>query len=120
MPDGYNTPKDDFDISIKANINSDGVLQSVTFKHGEDTITYKGEYPDDEGVPKGDTAENMVAHFNSGLIQDDLINQKAPFLPFTGGIGTLILYILGAALIAGAVTYLVIASKKRKKAENSK
>lgn len=120
VPDGYNTPKDDFDISITANINSDGILQSVTYKHGEDTITYKGEYPDDEGVPKGDTAENMVAHFNSGLIQDDLINQKAPFLPFTGGIGTLILYILGAALIAGAVTYLVIALKKRKKAENSK
>ena len=123
VPDGYNTPKEDFDLSITANIDENGLLKYVEYKHGEEAVkkymeTYAGG-DTDPAVPKDDTADNMIAHFKTGLVQDNIENQKAPFLPFTGGIGTLIFYILGIALIAGAVTYLVIASKKRKKAEEN-
>ena len=104
-PDGYNT-MDDFDIEIQAEINENtGKLVEVTYIHGEETIHY--------------TDTTNAAIFQSGLLPDTLTNQKAPFLPFTGGIGTLIFYVLGIALIGGAVTYLVIASKKRKKAEEN-
>ena len=102
-PDGYNT-MDDFDIEIQAEINAaTGKLEAVTYIHGEETIRYT------------DTTNDAV--FQSGLLPDILTNQKAPFLPFTGGIGTLIFYVLGTALIVGAITYLVVIAKKRKKAE---
>ena len=116
VPDGYNTPEEDFDIKIEAEINeSTDKLESVTYTHGTESVTYKAAYT--KGDPEYDDSEDMVARFHSGLLKDTIENQKAPFPPFTGGIGTLIFYILGIALNGGAVTYLVIASKKRKKAE---
>lgn len=113
-PDGYNT-MDDFAFSIDADIDTNGELKSVTYKHGDKEITYKPSYDGD--VPAGETDTNLIAHFKAGLVQDTLENQKAPFLPFTGGIGTMIFYVLGTALIAGAITYLVVTTKKRKSAE---
>ena len=125
VPDGYN-PMDDFELNIEADINADtGMLEKVVYTHGGKTTTYLGStgaYEStelgDETVPEADRA-GRVERFKSGLLPDTIVNQKAPFLPFTGGIGTLIFYALGIALIAGAVTYLVIASKKRKKAEEN-
>ncbi len=122
VPDGYNS-MDDFELRIEADINTDGTLQKVVYTHGGKTTTYLGtegaydaaEYVG-ETVPADERA-GRVKHFESGLLPDTIVNQKAPLLPFTGGIGTLIFYVLGIALIAGAVTYLVISSKKRKKAE---
>lgn len=122
VPDGYNSPKGDFDIGIQAKINeNDGSLESITYTHGTEKVVYKASYTPEEqsALPSGETVENLTAHFEAGLVQDSVENQKAPFLPFTGGIGTLIFYILGIALIAGAVTYLVIAAKKRKKTEEN-
>ncbi len=118
-PAGYNTMAD-FDISITANIDeTSGDLQSVVYKHGEETITYKASYEPGEDLPEGETEGNLTAHFKSGLVQDQLVNQKAPFLPFTGGMGTLVFYLLGAALIVGAVTYLVVTSRKRRAESNA-
>ncbi len=116
VPDGYNTPEEDFDIKIEADINKDsGELEKVTYTHDEETVTYKDSYDPAEELPDGETSDNMIAHFRSGMLPDTIVNQKAPFLPFTGGTGTLIIYVLGVALISGAVIYLVTVSKKRKR-----
>lgn len=106
-PDGYNT-MDDFDIEITPDINptAPGELRKITYRHGTEEKIY---------TSSDDAAINGV--FTSGLLPQQLVNIKAPFLPFTGGKGTLIFSVLGCALIAGAVVYLVIASKRRKKFE---
>ncbi len=110
-PDGYNT-MDEFVFVIQAETDENGALVRVTYSaEGKPGIVYDN-FGNDQ-IPN--TAAKGV--FSSGLLPDTLINQKAPFLPFTGGTGTMIFYILGAVLIAGAVTYLVIAAKRRKKAE---
>lgn len=111
-PDGYNTMKD-LSITIVAKFNeATGALESVTYtgSNGEQK-TYNSSNNETEGATKG--------VFSSGLLPDTLVNPKAPLLPFTGGIGTVIFYVLGGLLVAGAVTYLVIASKKRKKTEEN-
>lgn len=126
-PDGYNPMAEDFDIKIEAEISSEK-LKKVTYTHDGETVTYldtKAAYneanalPDGETMPDADEIGNRVTRFKSGLLADTIVNQKAPFLPFTGGVGTLVFYILGAALIAGAVTYLVIVAKKRRRTEEN-
>lgn len=109
-PDGYNT-MDDYKIEIIANINNEtGELTSVT---------YKGNGADSGTTYDNNGNEEVKGVFSSGLLPDKLTNQKAPLLPFTGGIGTVIFYVLGGLLVAGAVSYLVIGSKKRKKTEET-
>ncbi len=103
-PAGYNT-MGEFTIKIDAAFEGNN-LKSFT-------------YTPSEGAAKTYNPTEGSDVYVSGLIPQNLINVKAPFLPFTGGIGTLIFYVLGIALIAGAVTYLVIAAKKRKKAEEN-
>lgn len=112
-PDGYNT-MDDFSFTIQAEVDTNGELQGVTYTP-DNGLPVRYDNFGNENVPN----ETAKAVFRSGLLPEKLVNQKAPFLPFTGGMGTLIFYILGAVLIAGAVTYLVIASKKRKKAQEN-
>lgn len=119
-PDGYNT-MEDFTFKIKANINQDtGVLESVQYYAPaiaqDPTATYDAT---GSSAPKDET-ELFKGIFEKGLLPETLENQKAPFLPFTGGIGTVIFYVTGGLLIAGAVTYFVVSSKKRKKAEQAK
>lgn len=110
-PDGYNT-MDDYEFSIKAVIDENGILKSVTYTPASG-IPIK--YDDLRDGPDGDIA----VRFKSGLLPDNLINQKAPFLPFTGGRGTVIFYAVGGALIVGVVVYLAVSSKKRRKTDNN-
>ncbi len=102
-PADYNT-MDPFVFTITADIDAtSGALKSVTYQHvGEDAIVYDNEH--------------NTARFTSGLLPDDLENQKAPLLPFTGGIGTTIFYIAGGLLIVLAAAYLVATGIKRKNA----
>lgn len=111
-PDGYNTMKD-LSITIAAKFNEvTGDLESVTYTGSDGRPQeYDSANNGTEGPTKG--------VFSSGLLPDTLVNQKAPLLPFTGGIGTVIFYVVGGLLVAGAVTYIVIASKKRKKIEEN-
>ena len=126
VPDGYNHPEKDFDITITAEFESDGKLKKIVYKHGEETVTYFAEDGDytadnlgDEDVPVGDELTDRKNRFKSGLLKDSIENQKAPLLPFTGGVGTIIFYVLGGTLIVGAIVYLVIVSKKNKKTEEN-
>ncbi len=123
VPDGYNSLKGDFDISIQAEIDdNNGSLKSVTYKHGtEAEVVYK-IYSQDEisNFPGGETAaKNLIAHFEAGLVQDSIENQRAPILPFTGGVGRIIIYALGIALIAGVAVHLTIVFKKRKRVKEN-
>ena len=108
-PAGYNT-MDPFTFRIDAQINAFGQFTSVAYYA-----------PANAGAPETTytAGEDTKAVFESGLLPEQLENQKAPFLPFTGGTGTVIFYALGTALVAGAGLYLVIAAKKRKKHENN-
>ncbi len=126
VPDGYNRPEEDFDIKIDANIKATGELEKVVYTHGGETVTYlstAAEYDTaplgTEAKPVGDELTDRVARFKTGLLKDNIENQKAPLLPFTGGIGTIIFYVLGDTLIVGAVVYLVIVYRKHKKTEEN-
>ncbi len=108
-PDGYNTMKD-FTFKIKAAIDPNtGLLTKVDYYT-----------PENAGVPtKTYDNNNDVGIFQSGLIPQTLENLKAPSLPFTGGVGRLIICVLGGTLIAGAMAYIMIKAKKRRMAEDN-
>lgn len=97
---GYNTMKD-IEITITPVINENGELTDVN-------ITIGGRLYDDA------FAGGRLA---TGRNQLTLVNSPAAFLPNTGGIGTVIFYVLGGAILAGAVICLVV-SKKSKKLNN--
>ncbi len=103
-PDGYNT-MDPFWFKIVPTFAKSGELESVIY------APMKGQFKT--------YTSTQGAVFSSGLMPQTLTNIKAPFLPFTGGIGTTIFYILGVVLIAGAAIYLVISIKKRNKKEDN-
>ncbi len=108
-PDGYNT-MEPFDFKIKAVISEKtGTLLELQYYHPANSEKYTAHYSGAFG--------HEVYH--SGLFPETLVNQKAPFLPFTGGIGTIIFYVLGLALIGGAVAYFVISYRKRKKQQST-
>ncbi len=119
-PAGYNTMLP-FEFTITADIDDLGILLKVTYKHDDEEIVYKPSY--DNGEIDGDTdgtiADDLIARFKTGLLADTLVNEKAPLLPFTGGMGTVIFYVTGSLMIAGAVIYLVIAIRRRRSEENS-
>ncbi len=107
VPDGYNT-MDPFTFRIDAILDEAGKLTRIDYYQPANSESPTASYDSTTG--------NAI--FESGLLPETLVNQKAPFLPFTGGIGTLVFYVLGGALIAGAVVYLVVSAKKRKKPED--
>ncbi len=107
-PAGYNTMAD-FNLKIEEKLTeATGILERFTYTSDTNTL----------GTTYSASSESDV--FNNGLIPDTLTNIKAPLLPFTGGIGTVIFYVLGGALVAGAIVYIIIIAKKRRKeTENS-
>ena len=103
-PAGYNTMKD-FELKVNATILESALSEFTYQANGDAVTTYNGT--------------TNTGTYNSGLIGQELVNTKAASLPFTGGIGTLIFYVVGGAMIAGAVLYLVIIAKKRGRQENA-
>ncbi|MDO5024094.1 SpaH/EbpB family LPXTG-anchored major pilin [Slackia piriformis] len=76
-PDGYNKLKDPVDVTIVANYDQDGVLQSWTVNGGGN-----------------DVALNIQ-------------NNKGTLLPETGGMGTIIFTVVGALAIIGGIAWAV-------------
>lgn len=110
-PDGYNTMADiEFEIVPVINPTT-GELESVSIvvtkldTSGDGKVTDDDVDRDDATAGSGDVTE--------GLIPMTLVNHKAPTLPNTGGIGTIIFYVAGGLLLAGAAVYLVV-SRTRK------
>ena len=50
----------------------------------------------------------------TGILSTDVVNQQGLTLPETGGIGTTIFYVLGAALVIGAAVLLVVRKRMSK------
>lgn len=100
-PDGYNTIEP-IEFEIIANYDNDGKLTSLSVdsaNEGKFTATVSS------------SNENV-----SGSLSTIVVNEPGSSLPSTGGMGTTILYIVGALLIIGAGATLVI---KRRRAEEN-
>ncbi len=96
---GYNT-MNPITFTITPIIDEFGNLTGLS-------ATVDGERLDDVSVG------SVTAKFD--LISMTLINYPAPFLPSTGGIGTVIFYVLGGLILAGVIAFLIIKSRKRTK-----
>lgn len=88
-PAGYNTMAD--------------LTFTVTATHDDETLSLTSL--------SGDTFTGEVT---TGTLTSDIVNKEGSTLPSTGGMGTTILYVGGAALMVGAAILLV--SKKRMQA----
>lgn len=92
-PQGYNTIDPiEFTITATHDITSDN--PQLTALTGTDGKEFE-----------------MTANVSAGSLTDDIINRHGSTLPETGGIGTTIIYILGAALVIGAGVMLVTRKK---------
>lgn len=97
-PNGYNT-MDDFDITIKAEVDTDGTLKE------ESKAESSNENP----------SVNDDHMTDDGWIELELKNTKT-LLPGTGGIGTTIFQVSGIVLLVGAAIYLFVSSSKKREA----
>lgn len=52
--------------------------------------------------------ERMTGNIEEGLVSIEIRNTKGSILPSTGGMGTTVFYVLGAAIVLGAGTVLVL------------
>ena len=86
-PDGYNMLKKPVEITIYCELPEEGTGNCVW------TVTENAKIIDD------------------GIVRIDIVNKTGSLLPATGGIGTTIIYVVGAVLVVGAIVLLVI--KKR-------
>lgn len=98
-PNGYNKI-DPFTFTITATVDASGITSL--------TVT---------DISSGDLVTDITATSGSvtgGKIAIQVEDPKAPLLPFAGGMGTMIFYVVGGLLVAGAALYLVFDAKKRK------
>ena len=68
------------------------------------------------GVISTNLTNVFTADVEAGSLTADIENTKGSILPSTGGMGTTILYLVGALLIIGAGTTLVM---RRRRAEEN-
>lgn len=93
-PKGYNTMAD-IKFTITATYGTDGSVSTLTFTDTD------GRTAEITGI--SESAENI----KDNTISVTFVDEKAPLLPFTGGMGTYIFYALGGILLAGAAIYIV-------------
>lgn len=110
-PEGYNTMKP-VKFEVTATHGADG--ESAT-GYAIKTLEAGSEFT---GSVNGGTIERKKADTThtavTGEVYGEIINNEGSTLPETGGMGTTIIYILGAALVIGAGVVLV----SRKKVDN--
>ena len=93
-PTGYNTIADQY-FTIEATHETTADEPSLTTLSG-DTITGEVTFTSDKG---------------KGSLTTDIVNKKGSTLPSTGGRGTTMIYIIGAALVITAGVVLVMRKK---------
>ncbi len=100
--------------------DKDVVPEPGTVKEKESlkSLTFSIEEKQEDGITKND--DNMVessstdGNIQEGKISIIIYNKKGSLLPKTGGIGTIIFYVLGISLILFAI-YLIISKRKKDK-----
>lgn len=118
-PEGYNTAQADWTITVSANTKNgqegngaeselDSIATAVTggdkaVKYGTATLVGVSQ----DLVASGSVSSDVA----KGTLSATITNTQGFQLPQTGGLGTMVLTIVGAALVAGAV--LVLAIRKR-------
>ena len=107
-PDGYNTA-DPIYFTISATVNEYGELQSGS----NNNISVSSTDDTDEAKVINLTSANSETGDAGGDLVTTVINYAGNDLPETGGMGTTLIYIIGAALIVGACVALVVSRKKK-------
>ena len=95
VPDGYNQ-MDDVELEITEEITGSEV-GSVT--QTLDSFSLKSTVKESSTTTSGDLA--------TGAVKATILNFPGALLPSTGGIGTVIFYVIGGLLIVGSALYLV-------------
>lgn len=100
-PEGYVLPTGEITIVITDAAPEDGTIDTANVTAGQGTVAINGAA----------TASVNVVSFN---VENTSSDDAGFTLPTTGGMGTMIFTIAGVLLMAGAVTMIVVVSKKRK------
>lgn len=113
-PNGYAPLNDVYTVKISALYNDNGTLKSYTVNITDAagktyTSTYNATYKDGDSLDQVTVADNAETLF--------IKNNRMSGLPSTGGMGTYIFLIVGAAIMAFAAVAFV---KNSKKANESK
>lgn len=113
-PNGYAPLDDVYTVKISALYNDNGTLKSYTVNITDAnkktyTSTYNATYKDGDNLDQVTVADNSETLF--------IKNNRMSGLPSTGGMGTYIFLIVGAAIMAFAAVAFV---KNSKKANESK
>lgn len=93
-PDGYGKVNEPFTVNIEADVDKDSY--KVTWK-------------------KGAGSSDDVTVDDNGLFQLTIQNFPGSVLPGTGGIGTVIFYVVGSLMMAGAAVLFVVKRKAEAK-----
>ena len=99
-PEGYVLPTGEITIVITDAAPEDGTIDAANVTAGQGTVAINGA-----------AASLNVVSFN---VENTSSDDAGFTLPTTGGMGTMIFTIAGVLLMAGAVTMIVVVSKKRK------
>ena len=91
-PQGYNLPAN----------NTTTINITATIK-GSETETHDDVTPELEELK----LNNVVGNKTTGILTEEITNDKGTTLPSTGGIGTTIFYVLGSVMALGALVLLV-------------
>ncbi len=93
--DGFNTMKD-MEFTITANLSDNQTINSLQL------------------IIQSEDGQSQNGNVNNGVLSATILNYPGGVLPSTGGIGTIIFYIVGVVLIVTSLVLIVIICKKKK------
>lgn len=110
-PNGYNTI-DPFTFKFTATVDANGMLTNIDVED----VPSRPETDDSIKWEVGKTTSTEGSEPTAtGHITVTVKDPKAPFLPFTGGVGRTLIFVGGGVLFVGAVVALVLMSTKGRK-----
>lgn len=104
IPTGFNA----FD-SVEFTVSSEVTESGITTLTGGAPFTTTN--PGEDGAVKADKADGTKHELDSGELYAEIENNSGAVLPSTGGIGTVIFYVLGSMLVIGCG--IVLISRRR-------
>lgn len=105
--DGYNLLKD----KVTVNLNLDTATNWTT--SSEFVENSNGGWDLVKETYESTTYKNGAETVSDNYVSTTIINKKGFDLPTTGGIGTLMFFIIGGVLIAGGICLITVPNKKR-------